>query len=140
GRVIALAIFAMAGPAAAVTVQLYAAGSLKGALTDVAKAYEAMTGNKIDAKYGPSGLLKNEISGGAKAHVLAFANMEHAQAMGDEKKGGTVLRLARNKVCAMVKPGLAVDIVTLLDRMLDSGVKLGTSTPKADPSSAQTTD
>jgi molybdenum ABC transporter molybdate-binding protein len=140
GRVIALAIFAMAGPAAAETVQLYAAGSLKGALTDVAKAYEAMTGNKIDAKYGPSGLLKNEISGGAKAHVFAFANMEHPQALRDEKKRGTVLRFARNKLCALVKPGLAVDNVTLLDRMLDPGVKLGTSTPKADPSSAQTTD
>src|SRR5262249_51145332 len=132
--------FAMAGPAAAATVQLYAAGSLKGALTDVAKAYEAMTGNKIDGKYGPSGLLKNEISGGAKAHVFASANMEHPQALRDEKKSGTVLRFARNKLCALVKPGLAVDNVTLLDRMLDPGVKLGTSTPKADPSSAQTTD
>ena len=130
----------MAGPAAAETVQLYAAGSLKGALTDVAKAYEAMTGNKIDGKYGPSGFLRNEISGGAKAHVFASANIEHPQALRDEKKSGTVLRFARNKLCALVKPGLAVDNVTLLDRMLDPGVKLGTSTPKADPSSAQTTD
>jgi len=94
----------MAGPAAAETVQLYAAGSLKGALTDVAKAYEAMTGNKIDGKYGPSGLLKNEISGGAKAHVFASANMEHPQALRDEKKSGTVLRFARNKLCALVNP------------------------------------
>jgi ABC-type molybdate transport system substrate-binding protein len=66
-RTILLAILAMTGSAAAETVQLYAAGSLKAALTDVAKAYEAMTGNKIDAKYGPSGLLKNEISAGATA-------------------------------------------------------------------------
>ena len=51
-----LAMLAMAGPAVAETVQLYAAGSLKGALTDVAKAYEATTGNKIEAKYGPSGI------------------------------------------------------------------------------------
>jgi ABC-type molybdate transport system substrate-binding protein len=47
---IVLAMLAMAIPAAAETVQLYAAGSLKAALTDVAKAYEAMTGNKIDAQ------------------------------------------------------------------------------------------
>jgi molybdate transport system substrate-binding protein len=39
--VIVMATLAMAGPAAAETVQLYAAGSLKGGLTDVAKAYEA---------------------------------------------------------------------------------------------------
>ena len=48
---IALAMLAMVGPAAAETVQLYAAGSLKGALTDLAKAYETTTGNKIEAKY-----------------------------------------------------------------------------------------
>jgi molybdate transport system substrate-binding protein len=133
-RTILLAILAMTGSAAAETVQLYAAGSLKAALTDVAKAYEAMTGNKIDAKYGPSGLLKNEISAGATANVFASANMEHPQALHDEKKSGPVFRFAHNQLCALVKPGLAVDSVTLLDRMLDPGVKLGTSTPKADPS------
>jgi molybdate transport system substrate-binding protein len=45
-----------------------------------------------------------------------------------------VLRFARNKLCALVKPGLAVDGTTLLERMLDKDVKVGTSTPKADPS------
>jgi len=85
-RTILLAILAMTGSAAAETVQLYAAGSLKAALTDVAKAYEALTGNKIEAKYGPSGILKNEISAGAAANVFASANMEHPQALHDEKK------------------------------------------------------
>ena len=41
---------------------------------------------------------------------------------------------ARNRLCALVKPGLAVTPETLLERMLDPAVKLGTSTPKADPS------
>jgi accessory colonization factor AcfC len=41
-----LAILAMAGPAAAETIQLYAAGSLKAALTDVSKAYETSTGSQ----------------------------------------------------------------------------------------------
>lgn len=131
---IVLAMLAMARPATAETVLLYAAGSLKGALTDVAKAYETMSGNKIDAKYGPSGILKNEISAGATANVFASANMEHPEALHDEKKSGPVFRFARNQLCALVKPGLAVDSATLLDRMLDPGVKLGTSTPKADPS------
>jgi molybdate transport system substrate-binding protein len=55
--VIALAMLAMTGPATAETVQLYAAGSLKAALSEVAKVFEAKTGNKVDAKYGASGLL-----------------------------------------------------------------------------------
>jgi molybdate transport system substrate-binding protein len=132
--VIVMATLAMAGPATAETVQLYAAGSLKGGLTDVAKAYEAMTGHKVEAKYGPSGILKNEISAGATANVFASANMEHPQALHDEKKSGPVFRFARNQLCALVKPGLAVDSVTLLDRMIDPDIKLGTSTPKSDPS------
>jgi molybdate transport system substrate-binding protein len=41
---------------------------------------------------------------------------------------------ARNKLCALVRPGVAATRDTLLDRMLDTPVKLGTSTPKADPS------
>ena len=133
-RMMVLATLAMTGPAAAETVQLYAAGSLRGALTEIAKAYESSTGNKVEAKYGPSGLLKTEISAGAKADVFASANMEHPQALHDEKKGGPVLRFARNKLCALVRPGLTVDSANLLERMLDPNVKLGTSTPKADPS------
>jgi ABC-type molybdate transport system substrate-binding protein len=131
---IILAVIAMTGPAASETVQLYAAGSLKGALTDVAKAYEASTGSKVEAKYGPSGLLKNEIAGGARADVFASANMEHPQALHDEKKSGPVVRFAHNKLCALVRPGLEFDSAGLLERMLDLNIKLGTATPKADPS------
>src|SRR5262249_14546321 len=69
-----LAFLAMTGPAGAEIVQLYAAGSLKAALTDVSKAYEQSNGSKVEGKYGPSGVLKNEISGGAKADIFASAN------------------------------------------------------------------
>src|SRR5215472_9955355 len=122
------------GSAAAETIQLYAAGSLRSALTDIARVYETSTGNRIEAKYGPSGLLKNEIAGGARADVFASANMEHPQALHDEKKSGPVIRFAGNKLCALVRPGLELESASLLKFMLDPDVKLGTSTPKADPS------
>jgi ABC-type molybdate transport system substrate-binding protein len=80
-RAVILAMLAMTGPAAADTIQLFAAGSLKAALTDVATAYEAASGNKVEARYGPSGLLKNDISKGAKADVFASANMHHPKAL-----------------------------------------------------------
>jgi molybdenum ABC transporter molybdate-binding protein len=124
----------MSNPARAETVQLYAAGSLRAALTDVAKTFEAETGNAVQAKYGPSGILKDEIAGGAKADVFASANMEHPRALSAAKKSGPVLLFARNRLCALVKPALKVDSATLLERMLDPTIKLGTSTPKADPS------
>ena len=129
-----IGVIAMSAPSRADTIQLYAAGSLRAALTEVAKSFEAETGNSVQAKYGPSGLLKDEIAGGARADVFASANMEHPQALSSAKKSGPVQLFARNRLRALVKPGLKVDSASLLDRMLDPANKLGTSTPKADPS------
>jgi len=127
-------MLAMPVMASTETVKLYAAGSLKEALTDVANAFEARTGTKVEAKWGASGLLKNEITAGAKADIFASANMEHPQALYDDDTSGPVTRFARNKLCALVKSGLDVTTANLLTRMLDPKVKLGTSTPRADPS------
>ncbi len=131
---IALAMLAMTGSAAAETIQLFAAGSLKGALTDLARAFEAKTGNQVETRFGPSGLLRTEIAGGAKADVFASANLTHPRALHDADKARPVVRFARNKLCALVKPDLKVDSAGLLKHMLAADVKLGTSTPKADPS------
>jgi ABC-type molybdate transport system substrate-binding protein len=120
--------------AAAEPVLLHAAGSLRSALMEVAAKFETVTGNKIEAKFGASGLLKDEIAGGAKAEVFASANMEHPQALATAGKSGPVVLFARNKLCALVRPGLSVTSATLLERMLDPAIKVGTSTPKADPS------
>ena len=119
---------------AAEAVLLHAAGSLRGALTEVGQGFEKSSGLKVQAKFGASGLLKDEIAGGAKAEVFASANMEHPRALAKANKSGPVVLFARNRLCALVRPGLAVTSDTLLDRMLDSQLKLGTSTPKADPS------
>jgi molybdate transport system substrate-binding protein len=116
------------------TVLLHAAGSLRGALTEVAKSFEASSGAKVEMKYGASGLLKDEIVGGAKAEVFASANMEHPHVLTKAGKSGPVVLFARNRLCALAKPGLVVEPATLLDVMRDPQVKLGTSTPKADPS------
>ena len=49
-------VLAMIVPASAADpVQLYAAGSLRSALTEVAAAFDAATGIKVQAKFGPSG-------------------------------------------------------------------------------------
>jgi molybdate transport system substrate-binding protein len=46
---------------------------------------------------------------------------------------GPVVLFARNRLCALVRPGLAAEPATILYQMLDPTVKLATSTPKADP-------
>jgi molybdate transport system substrate-binding protein len=72
-RIFAYAVFVVltvpAQTARADDIQLYAAGSLRGALTEVAKAFEAQTGQHVPAKFGPSGALKDEIANGAKGRL-----------------------------------------------------------------------
>jgi ABC-type molybdate transport system substrate-binding protein len=115
-------------------VLLHAAGSLRGALGDCAAAFEAADGDTVQATYGPSGTLRDAIAGGEHAEVFASANMAHPQSLVRAGKSGTVALFARNRLCALVRPGLAVTPDTLVDTMLRADVKLGTSTPGADPS------
>jgi molybdate transport system substrate-binding protein len=115
-------------------VQLYGAGSLRSALSEIAADFEAQASIKVQAKFGASGTLKDQIAGGARADVFASANMEHPLALASARKSGPVALFARNRLCALARPGVAVETATLLDRMLDPNVKLGTSTPRADPS------
>ena len=98
------------------------------------QAFETASGVKVQAKYGPSGTLRDEIAGGAKADVFASANMAHPQSLAESGRSSAVALFARNRLCALAKPGLAITPESLLDAMLRDDVKVGTSTPKADPS------
>jgi ABC-type molybdate transport system substrate-binding protein len=60
--------------------------------------------------------------------------MEHPLALAKAGRSSPVVLFARNQLCALARPGLAVGSGNLLDRMMDGHVKLGTSTPRADPS------
>ena len=81
---------------AADMIALYAAGSLRGALTDIARSFEDSTGLQVDATFGASGLLRDRIVGGAKADVFASANMEHPVALAKAGKAAAVQMFARN--------------------------------------------
>lgn len=103
-------------------------------MSEIAAAYTASGGPKVVKTFGPSGLLRQRIAGGEPAEVFASANMTHPQALAAAGVSGPVALFARNRLCALASPKIAVTTGTLLERMLDPGVKLGTSTPKADPS------
>jgi molybdate transport system substrate-binding protein len=125
----------LASPAvAADALSLYAAGSLKEALTDVAEAYEEAYGMPVETEFAASGLLRERIEGGERPDVFASANMAHPQALMAKGMGGPVALFARNRLCALVQPDLEVETASVLEVMLRDDVVLGTSTPKADPS------
>ena len=116
-------------------VPVFAAGSLRGPLTEAAQAFEASAGGApVALTFGASGLLLDRIKTGADAQVFASANMAHPQALSAAGSFGPTQVFTRNALCALVRPGLAVDSTNLVATLLRPDVKLGTSTPKADPS------
>jgi molybdate transport system substrate-binding protein len=115
-------------------IKVLAAGSLRAALTDAAKAFEAAApGRKVELGFGASGLLKDRLIGGERADVFASANMEHPQALAAAGRAAAPQAFARNKLCALGTARFEATPQTLVDRLLDPTVRVGTSTPKADP-------
>lgn len=133
---LAAAAVLMAMPAAAQdTIKVHAAGSLKAALTDAAAAFaKKPDGAKVEFAFGPSGLLKDRLGKGEASDVFASANMAHPKALADAGKAGPVRAFARNTLCALAGAGVKATPDMLLDTILDPKVRLGISTPKADPS------
>lgn len=115
-------------------VLLHAAGSLRAALTEAAQAFTAQNGLAVKPAFGASGLLKERIAKGEKAEVFASADLGNPRALAQAGFAGPVVLFARNELCAFARPEVAVTPETLLERMLDPAIKLGTSTPRADPS------
>jgi molybdate transport system substrate-binding protein len=118
---------------APVSLHVYAAGSLTGALSVIAKQYTADTGQKIDIVNGPAGLLRERIEHGADADVYISANMAHPQRLANEGKGTPAVVFARNRLCVTARPDVGLTADNLLQKLLEPGIKIGTSTPGADP-------
>jgi ABC-type molybdate transport system substrate-binding protein len=116
-------------------VVVHAAGSLRGAFTAIGRAFEAeRPGVAVRFDFGPSGVLKDRLLAEPGGGVFASANLEHPEALATAGRAGPVRPFARNVLCALVRPGVEATTATLVERMLDPAIKLGTSTPKADPS------
>lgn len=116
-------------------VVVYAAGSLRGALTEVGRRFEAAQPDaRVRFVFGASGLLKDRLAGGEVAHVFASANMEHPQALAAAGRAGAVQRFTRNRLCVLAREGVEATPATVVDRLLDPAVRVAISTPKADPS------
>lgn len=119
---------------AAEPVRLFAAGSLETALGEVAEQFTEEYGVAVEPAFGPSGLMRQRIEAGEAAHVFASANMRHPATLEQAGRGGPVVLFARNRLCALTQPDVAATGDTLLEALLDPAIRLGTSTPRADPS------
>jgi ABC-type molybdate transport system substrate-binding protein len=133
-RALALMSALVAANVHAQSIDVFAAGSLRAPLTEIARDFERAGGKKVQGTFGASGLLRARIAGGEHADVFASANLEHPQSLAARGWATDVKTFARNRMCLVAQKGSPAAERPVLDVLLDPAVKLGTSTPLADPS------
>lgn len=114
--------------------RIFAAGSLRLAMNDLVESYAKTKGTRFAVLYGPSGKLREKIEQGDVPTLFASAAVEHVRALNEKGVLRSNVQFTRNSMCLMARPDFKLDETTLIDTLLDPGVKLGTSTPRADPS------
>jgi len=115
-------------------VTVLAAGSLRGVVTDLATAGNAL-GIEVRSDFGGSGLLRERIEKGEKADLFLSADLASPGKL--QALGRTVLPVvvfARNRMCVVSRRSAEVTQANLVDRLLAKGVRVKTSAPVADPS------
>jgi ABC-type molybdate transport system substrate-binding protein len=133
---LALLSFVAASPAAQPEpVVIFAAGSLRGVVTDLAAAAGPALGVEVQPSFGGSGAMRERIEKGEPADLLMSADLASPRKL--ESQGRTsvpVMAFARNRMCIVSRRSAGVTAANLIERMLADGVRLKTSTPIADPS------
>ena len=130
----ALCFAAIVGSAKAEQLHVLAAGSLREAVGEIGQRYRAAAGVEVVADFGPSGILRQRIEKGERADLFASADVGHPLALQNEGLATRVVMFTRNRLCGFAVPKVGLTAANFIDRLLDPTVKLGTSTPKADPS------
>ncbi|QWA13259.1 substrate-binding domain-containing protein [Sodalis ligni] len=111
-----------------------AAGSLRTALTPLLAEYTRLTGQRVQAEYGPAGLLRQRIEAGAPCDLFPSPNTPHPPRL---LAAGRILRVQpfiANRLCLTVRntpATLGADWLALLGNPI---LIIGMSTPGCDPS------
>lgn len=122
---IPVAIAALAAPAAAGEVVVFAAASLQTALDPIATSFEEETGNKVTISYGGSNTLARQILAGAPADIFISAStqwMDEVETGGEvaddtrtDLLGNTLVLIAHDADAQPVELSKDTDLVGLLD-------------------------
>ena len=108
---LALATLLLAGlaaaPVKAATVTVFAAASLKEAMDDQARAFEARTGDKVTVVYAGSNALAKQIEAGAPADVFVSADLDWMDYLESRKRvsPGTRTTLLHNALVLVAPAG-----------------------------------
>jgi ABC-type molybdate transport system substrate-binding protein len=113
--------------------RIFAAGSLVGPMNEWVAASGLPAGAVALPVFGPAGLLRQRIEAGEAADVYASADLNQPRKLVAAGRAATVIPFARNRMCVVGKASLGLTADNVLDRLLDPGLRLATSTPVSDP-------
>jgi molybdate transport system substrate-binding protein len=142
-RVAAAALAAAIGAAfgapkathAAEAVEVFAAGSLRGVVADLAKEASAAFNVELKPSFGGSGSMRERIEKGEMPDLFMSADVGSPRKLASEGRTVVpVVEFARNRMCIVSRQSAAVTAKNLVDRLLAKDVRVKTSTPVADPS------
>ncbi len=120
--------------AAAETIEIYAAGSLRTTVEALAKEAAPLFDIEVKSTFGGSGTLRQRIEGGEAPDLFLSADMGSPRKLADG--GRTIVpavAFARNRMCLVARQSVGVTPENLIDRMLAKDIRIRTSTPIADP-------
>ena len=113
--------------------RIYAAGSLAAVLPELVAASGLPAASVAAPTFGPAGLLRQRIESGEPADLFLSADLAQPEHVAATRGSAPVVPFARNRTCAVGAASLGLTASNLLNRMLDPAVRVGTSTPGADP-------
>lgn len=117
------------------TVEIFAAGSLRGVVGDLAAAAGPALDIEVKSSFGGSGLMRERVEKGERPDLLLSADLGSPRKL--EAGGLTVLpptAFARNRMCVVSRRDAKLTADNLIDKLLVPTLRLKTSTPIADPS------
>jgi molybdate transport system substrate-binding protein len=116
------------------TIAIFAAGSLRGVVGELAKEAGPLLDIEVQPSFGGSGSMRERIEKGESPDLFMSADVGSPRKL--EAESRTVvpaIAFARNRMCIVSRRSAGVTAANLIDRMLAKGVRLKSSTPIADP-------
>lgn len=114
--------------------RILAAGSLRAAFEALADRLQQQGDVPPALGFGASGLLYERLLAGEPASLYASASARHPKALQAQGRAAWVRPFAANELCLLCRAGSPVAGDGLLRQLMDPVLRLGISTPGADPS------
>lgn len=111
----------LAGAAAADTLTVFAASSLRDAVEDMAADYEAATGADVVTAYAASSALARQVALGAPADVVLLADRDWADWLVSEGVVSKARDFASNRLVLLTRDGQVFDDITEFPTLMGDG-------------------